>query len=297
MCTAFAAQKRIRNFRYEYCNKPGLHIGRHRGARLAQSDILVYADDDIRPFKTWLHGIACGFRDERIVMVGGNNLPDFESEAPTWVQQMWAENEHGRTCGCFSLIDCGEKVKKIPPDMVYGCNFSIRKLALIKAFGFHPDGMPKDLICYRGDGETAVSQAILRMGFNALFHPDASIYHWVPQRRMTQDYLFERGYAQGISASYSKIRASKGANCGLLSDRRLILAVKKSLRKVFYNGRCFLGLRPISKAQQWFVKGHETGFAFHQQAAIRSSSLLDWICQADYWDESLSPSLTASVHS
>ena len=78
VCSSF--KNTIPNLRYFYEETPGLHVGRHLGMKMAKSELLVYADDDIEAFPTWLEGIAESFRDEEVVLVGGKNLPKFESE-------------------------------------------------------------------------------------------------------------------------------------------------------------------------------------------------------------------------
>ena len=49
------APGRVRYFLEE---QPGLHRGRHRGAREARGEFLVYADDDILAAPSWLAAVA-----------------------------------------------------------------------------------------------------------------------------------------------------------------------------------------------------------------------------------------------
>ncbi|MCX6327724.1 MAG: glycosyltransferase family A protein [Bacteroidia bacterium] len=58
--------------RYFYDNIPGLLTGRHRGAKEAKSDILVFVDDDIHADKGWLTAIVDIFnRFPDVHLVGG----------------------------------------------------------------------------------------------------------------------------------------------------------------------------------------------------------------------------------
>jgi hypothetical protein len=106
----------------------------------------------------------------------------------------------------LSILDFGETVKEIPPEYRWGCNFSVRKRIVLEAGGFHPDGFPQEMIQYRGDGETAVSKYIHGKGYKAIYNPKASVYHFVPQNRMTQDYFCKRAFNQGISDSFAEMR-------------------------------------------------------------------------------------------
>ncbi|MEJ2723828.1 MAG: glycosyltransferase family A protein, partial [Deltaproteobacteria bacterium] len=154
------------NFQYLYDSRPGLHAGRHLGMKRAKADILVYADDDISAFPTWLESIAYGFQDPRVALVGGKNLPLFELDPPRWLTDMWEKpRTDGRILGYLSIMDLGDQIKEITPFLVFGCNFSVRKNVIYEAGGFHPDAMPEELIRYRGDGETHISQYIFEHGY------------------------------------------------------------------------------------------------------------------------------------
>src|SRR5687768_10321857 len=69
--------------------EPGLHVGRHEGARHAKSDLLVFADDDIEAEPTWIAGIVRSFDEPTVGLVGGNNYPKFEESPPAWLARWW----------------------------------------------------------------------------------------------------------------------------------------------------------------------------------------------------------------
>jgi glycosyltransferase involved in cell wall biosynthesis len=196
------------DLKYVYEQSPGLHIGRHAGLRESNSDILVFIDDDIEAFPVWLETIFNVFeKDEEIAMVGGKNLPKYEVIPPFWILEMWNNTiEHGHVLGDLSILDFGDVEKTISPYYIFGCNFSIRKKVLLDSGGFHPDGMPFELIKFRGDGETYVSQYVLDNGFKSVYHPNASVYHWVSKDRMTQEYFCKRRYMQGVSEAFTHLK-------------------------------------------------------------------------------------------
>jgi len=260
-CRAF-----LPNFQYLYESHPGLHMGRHLGMKRAQADILVYADDDIEAFPTWLEGIAEAFCDEQVVLVGGKNLPKFESEPPVWIRRMW-ENEHqgGRVIPYLSILDLGDEVKRVNPYYIFGCNFSIRKSLLLEAGGFHPDAMPPELIRYRGDGETHVSRFIIIQGYKALYHPKASVYHLVPTERTTVDYFCHRAWLQGISDSYTAIRDGR---CSFLS---YLVGLSRTAKMLFSR-------KPTSTFFLHYLKG----FLYHQREVKGDPALRDWVMKESY---------------
>lgn len=257
--------------------KPGLHIGRHAGLKAAQGKILVYADDDIRAFPTWLEGIAEAFKNPEVALVGGKNLPDFEIEPPDWVKRLWIEHNGCRSIPMFSVLDLGDEIQEISPLYVWGCNFSIRKSVLQEIGGFHPDGMPKDRLQYRGDGETAVSLAIQRLGYKAVYNPKASVYHWVSAARMTLSYIHNRGFAQGISDSYTRIR-SKGTISNI-DYVQMLRFLKQKIKRIIID--IIKGKNEISQS---YEAGFRAGYHFHQRAVKNDPELLKWVLKEHYLD-------------
>lgn len=271
---------KIPNLQYCYDETPGLHIGRHLGMKMAKSDILVFADDDIEAFPTWLEGIIESFQDADVALVGGKDLPKFVRSPPEWLLSMWQKQRtEGRILSQLSVLDLGEEPRVIRPNLVFGCNFSIRKGVLLDIGGFHPDGMPAELITYRGDGENAVTRAIRLKGLKAFYNPKASVYHIIPKKRMTVDYFYRRAFAQGISTSYSWVRDSGGVNLKLRFriGRYLLRAMISYASKSFIRNK-----HRAIKAQ---IKGHMDGVAFHQKQLRRTPQLLAWVLKPNYLDK------------
>ncbi len=262
-------RNRITNLRYCFDDTPGLHVGRHRGMQEAESETLVYADDDIEAFPTWLEAIAKDFKNNEAVLVGGKNLPQFEVPPPEWILTMWRKNSSGhRILSYLSILDLGDEVRKVDPSHVYGCNLSILKSALLDEGGFHPDSMPDDYINYRGDGESHVVGALKAKGHNALYDPKASVYHIVTRERMTERYFCNRAYRQGISDSYTSIR-EKG-----LADTRPLF------------GRCLMDyLHSVMQPypQRRICVAYWKGFFSHQRAVKRNQALYQWVTKDRYF--------------
>ena len=118
----------IPNLFYVYEPNPGLHSGRHRGFLESKGEILVYGDDDIEAFPSWLATIDQCFQDNPdVVMVGGKNLPQFENPPPEWLLQMWEPKQNEQILGYLSILDLGDQPKPISPYYIFGCNFAIRR--------------------------------------------------------------------------------------------------------------------------------------------------------------------------
>jgi glycosyltransferase involved in cell wall biosynthesis len=275
---------RIKNLRYFYVSLPGLHVGRHRGMKEASADILVFADDDIEAFPTWLEGIKESFEDKRTVLVGGKNLPKFLSEPPEWILRMWNRTEkNGRVLCSLSILDLGEETKEINPYYVFGCNFSIRKAILLEAGGFHPDAMPQELIRYRGDGETHVSKYISENKYRAIYNPKASVYHVIPSDRLTVEYFCIRAHNEGVSRSFSQIRDSHGLS--ISGRKRFVLKIKTILSitrlaivKFIKKNKKILDLDIQKKIDASFY----AGIRFHQTEVNNDPDLLAHVLRKTY---------------
>jgi len=266
----------IPQIHYIFEPEPGLHRGRHAGLNAASGDILVYGDDDIEAFPTWLEGIAESFSDPSVALVGGNNLPRYESKPPEWVEQLWQKTPWGITNPHYSLIDFGQEGREISPYYVYGCNFSIRKKTLAEIGGFHPDSMPEHLLKYRGDGETAVSNTILKRGFRTQFNPKASVYHYVSNQRMKFSYLKKRGYLQGISDSYRDIRKKGSYNFFYYLHFTLLMCLAHIRRSLKF------WLKAKSDPTSYYIQGYFEGYLFHQNAMTAEPILQEWVLKPNY---------------
>lgn len=263
------------NIRYFFDPTPGLHVGRHLGMKMAESEILVYCDDDIEAFPTWLEAIAETFEDPDVALVGGKDLPKFESEPPDWILKMWEKDKTGnKILGYLSIIDLGEERKEINPLYVFGCNFAIRKKILMEAGGFHPDAMPQELIQYRGDGESHVSRYLLEKNHKVFYHPKASVYHLIPSSRMTEEYFCKRAYSQGISDSYTSVRDN-------IRNHR---PVKKNpayfLFGIVQYLRTYLLLN--KRREYRFNLAYRAGYEFHRGKVSHDKQLYEWVIKDHY---------------
>jgi hypothetical protein len=158
---------------------------------------------------------------------------------------------------------------EIPARFVWGCNFSIRRQLLIKCKGFHPDGMPGNLLRFRGDGETPVSNYVEESDYKTLYNPMASVHHLVSSERMTEKYLNHRAYLQGISDSYTHIRRSRGVtlNDGIVYSIKNMGSLLKNVGK------------PIKGDMQ---KSYRNGYLYHREEVRKDRKLLDWVLKEDY---------------
>jgi glycosyltransferase involved in cell wall biosynthesis len=264
-------KEQINHIHYLREKTPGLHAARHHGFRKACAEIIVFADDDIIPFPTWLEAIRESFKSvPEAVLVGGKSLPMYEINPPNWVDGLWEVNKWGKFNFWFSLIDAGENVKHIPANYVYGCNFAIKQKILKECGGFHPDAMPWDLRHLRGDGETYVSKWINDHRLITLYNPKASVYHFVSKERLTIEYLCKRAFLQAISDSYSFTRSNPRIFDRLLNIfLRIIVIIWREI--IFKNNL---------EKRHWLHMIY--GLIWHQTLVARDPHLLKWMTKDNY---------------
>jgi glycosyltransferase involved in cell wall biosynthesis len=264
-----------------YASEPGLHTGRHAGMNAANGENLVFADDDIEALPTWLESISEAFQDSDVAMVGGNNYPKFLQDPPRWLSRLWdrSNTEGYHSISTLSVIEFTNSSKEISPHLVWGCNFSIRKNILLEAGGFHPDGMPQEIIRFRGDGETHVSRFVENSKMKCVFHPGASVFHKVTPERMTPRYFYQRGFNQGISDSFTSLREAQACSARNFSVGfffRLFGFIKRKFNDLVDG-------RELRLALAEFEKGHKAGFAYHQKAYADDPEVRSWVHRAHYY--------------
>jgi glycosyltransferase involved in cell wall biosynthesis len=266
--TADVVRQKTRTFpvtiRYVFEATPGLHNGRHRGAREAGGELVAYLDDDMVVAPTWILG-AEGLIQKRSDAVVGRILPKWEADPPAWLRHMVGK-------GIFShlgLLDLGPVAKEIDPLFVFGGNCFLPRKLIFDLGGFHPDAVPPDMIRYRGDGETALMRQFKRKGLKSYYDPQALAFHLIGPDRMTTQYLCRRAHHQGISDSFMSIRDG-----GTEHDFRTVM------RKLMGQIMDFL---TRNRERQQMRRAYWQGFAFHQGEVKRDASLYQWVMKKDYF--------------
>jgi len=276
------AEQTVVPVRYIPVPEIGLHNARHAGVEEAKSDILVFVDDDIVAAEGWLQAIVDTFDDSDVHLVGGRSVPRYDEAPPPWLEAFWTRNPDGNGwCDLLSLADYGDEEREIDPMFIWGVNFAIRKKTLVSLGGFHPDNVPWELRRYRGDGESAVSREVKRLGLRAVYQPAAVVYHVVPRSRLTVEYFERRSYLQGISDSYTRIRLDHGLVTSRIPGWKSLLRKLKRLVKV---GLQLSSPDPYQEIKARVRRAYQAGREFHQNEVRRDPELLKWVLRKNYWD-------------
>lgn len=298
--TADVVQKKSKHspvtLRYVSEPKTGLHHGRHRGAREALGEIIAYLDDDTVLAPEWIAGVGL-IQSGKADAVVSRILPNWEAEPPRWLTNLIM---NGRLSH-LTLQDLGNETQQINPMYVWGASFFIRNSLISQLGGFHPDGVPPDLIRYRGDGELGFFRKFKQHGYTAWYDPHSVAHHLVTRERMTIDYLCQRSYSEGISDSYTKIREDHG----LYADDLIAVDRKETKSRVYYLQRAremsFTDLlrslkNRVEILRRFFLptrrekimlrlqSAYHEGWRFHQTAVKTDPELLAYVLKKSYLD-------------
>jgi glycosyltransferase involved in cell wall biosynthesis len=278
-----------KGLRYYYDAEPGLLTGRHKGASVANGDILCFLDDDVELSSTWVQGVREAFGDAEVQLATGPSLPRYETQPPEWLRYFWTPWEkRGTACFWLSLMDLGTEKLAIHPTNVWGLNFCIRKATFIELGGFHPDNIPDRLQMFQGDGETGLALKAWEKGYKALYHPSIKVHHLIPATRLTYTYFQKRAYYQGVCNSFSHLRTTVPA----VKESLLTKLKRKSIRRIFIRIRergqhLLFTPKEVKELQRVLRQKENEGYRFHQEAFHNNPKVKDWVLRKDYFDYKL----------
>jgi hypothetical protein len=159
--------------------------------------------------------------------------------------------------------------------------------------GFHPDGMPDNLLHYRGDGESGLWMKMRIVGKTLWYSPTAIAYHIVPQSRMTVEYMQKRSFNQGVSQSFTDIRSKhglyeneekhlcyiKGSIKGRISKFSVLLFIRYFFGYIMANSHVE---REIVSVRYKMAKKNSQGWDFHSTALKNDNTLKAYTIKQSY---------------
>jgi glycosyltransferase involved in cell wall biosynthesis len=300
-----AGDKRVR---YVQERSPGLTAARHRGAEVANGELLVFLDDDVIVAEGWLQALSDGFSDSSVGIAGGPSIPRFAGAIPSWFWDFIEPTEYGGWfCHWLSIIDIGKSIESVNPNYIWGLNFGIRKKVLEELGGFNIDIVPKTYGRWQGDGETGLTKKAASRGVRAKYLQGAMLFHIIGPERMTPEYFVKRAYFQGICDSYSAVRAGRTPEAKeairSIDTRVSSASLIKGSRYYFRRLRDALSYGRPRHVSRWedtardlkqrAAEARHRGFLAHQNTVAVDPRLLVWSRRDHYRDADLRQELAS----
>lgn len=202
-CLRFKADFPNIHFHYFIETAQGLSFARNRGAQEAQSDFLVYLDDDAFVDRNYLKNLNKHIHDyPDLVAFGGKITPLYENGIiPSWMSK-WSFS-------WVSALDMGKRIRLFQGRFFpIGANMGFRKNC-IQQYGYFNTtlGRSKNNLLA---GEEKDYFNRLKAGKEKIYYlPDVEVQHVIPEKRTTTEFIVNLALGVGMSERLRTLGKSK----------------------------------------------------------------------------------------
>jgi glycosyltransferase involved in cell wall biosynthesis len=189
--------------RYAFEREQGRSAALNNGFRIAEGEIIVTTDDDVRVEPDWLDHIEFGLASKHCDYVGGRVVPIWESQPPRWIPRA-----NGRLWAVIALLDYGRQPLQFGARVPLGVNMAMRREAIQRVGGF-------DTRIGRKAG-TLLGQEVREWcmrataaGLVGYYIPEMVVRHLIPADRLNKEYFRRWFYWRGVSRAMMYERTGK----------------------------------------------------------------------------------------
>ena len=236
---------------YMFEGKQGLSHARNTGARISQSDILTYTDDDAIADSHLLEEVLRVFEQSSLTgCVGGRIDLALPPNIPWWYSD--------RLAGYYSSFHLPTtSIKKISKlwELPYGANFSVAKKALFEVGGFSKQ-LGRKGTDFSGGEETDLAYRIAANGYDLYYNPFAIVTHYIREERINIQHMIKSAKSSAGVWVYMERELMK-SNMGIRWD--LENMIKDLIKFSFY-----FGSHPLKKRFQFYIQ------ALHNYEKVKS---------------------------
>ena len=192
ICRRFQCDFPDVSFHYVVEHRQGLSFARNRGIDESQGELLIYVDDDATVFPAYLQTYHDFFQNHPDAIAGGGPIyPVFEVPEPKWMSPIIRTLLGG-------YLYFGDKIKifkngKYPG----GGNAAYRKKDL-EQFGYFNTELGRTGSGLLGSEEKDMFDRFRNAGRPFYYIPQAAIYHYIPESKLTKKHFRELCYSIGV---------------------------------------------------------------------------------------------------
>ncbi|RKR72939.1 glycosyltransferase family 2 protein [Frondihabitans australicus] len=216
---------------YAHEPEPGIAAARNRALEAsAESDLLVFIDDDERPSDKWLVTLLDAFEIEGPAAVVGPVVSDYSVEPDPWI-----------VAGRFfdrRRLPTGTEVD------VAATNNLLLDLRLMRSWGLEFERSLGTI----GRSDTVFTRSIVRHGGRMIWCDEAVVTDVVPPHRLTRQWVVQRAFSSGNGWSLTSLLLAPGR--GLRLPLRLRLTGKGLVRLAGGGARVVVGSVARSMGQR-----------------------------------------------
>jgi glycosyltransferase involved in cell wall biosynthesis len=189
--------------RYVFEKEQGRSAALNCGFRIAEGEIVVTTDDDVRVEPDWLDHIEFGLATKQCDYVGGRVIPMWESEPPRWIPRT-----NGRMWAVIALLDYGPEPIRFGARVPLGVNMAMRREAIERVGGFNTS-IGRKAGTLLGQEVRDWCMRAHAAGLVGYYLPTMVVRHHIPTDRMNKKYFRSWFYWRGISRAMMYARTGK----------------------------------------------------------------------------------------
>lgn len=185
---------------YVFAEMANLSNARNLGAQHADSDFVIFFDDDLRCDTNTLT-----YYDEMIQAYGydrfyGGPLDiDYEKKPPGWMMRYLPYSVQG--------LDLGDKPESFEKPVFLGGNHAVPRQKLLEIGGYDLHSASSE--GGAGGEEERLQVKLLSEGLIASYHPGAKVWHFVPEDRCSVNWALNRHYRYGLTVGIFDAKAKQ----------------------------------------------------------------------------------------
>ena len=203
LCKAFQEKYPDVNFTYCIETQQGLSYSRNRGIRESRGELLVYVDDDARVFPDYLKAYHDFFEKYPAESVaGGPIIPHYEVNPPKWIS-------HYTEVLLTAYLYKGEKTIPFKHGRFPGGGNACYRTEVFKKYGLFNTELGRKGKSLISAEEKDFFARLFAEKKKVWYVPEAGIYHYIPEQKLTEAHFKKLTYSIGISERIRTLSVSK----------------------------------------------------------------------------------------